>query len=119
MPNAFIHVELSTTDPDKARAFYGKLFAWKMEDMEMGPGVTYTMLSPGEGTGGGLMKQMMPGAPSAWLPYVKVDNAMVSTGKVVELGGQVIKDVSEVPGMGWFSIIVDPTGAYLGLWQDA
>jgi predicted enzyme related to lactoylglutathione lyase len=25
--------------------------------------------------------------------------------------------VSEVPGMGWLSIIKDPTGAVLGLWQ--
>jgi predicted enzyme related to lactoylglutathione lyase len=30
-----------------------------------------------------------------------------------------MKDVSEVQGMGWFSIITDPTGAHLGLWQNA
>jgi predicted enzyme related to lactoylglutathione lyase len=30
-----------------------------------------------------------------------------------------MKDVSEVPDMGWFSIILDPTGAALGLWQNA
>lgn len=52
MANPFVHVELHTTDPAKAKDFYGKLFAWKMEDMEMGPGMTYTMLKPGEGTGG-------------------------------------------------------------------
>jgi uncharacterized protein len=40
MANPFIHVELSTTDPAKAKEFYGKLFTWKMEDMEMGPGMT-------------------------------------------------------------------------------
>jgi len=28
-----------------------------------------------------------------------------------------MKDVSEVADMGWLSIIVDPTGAMLGLWQ--
>ena len=28
-----------------------------------------------------------------------------------------MKDVTEVMGMGWLSIIVDPTGAMLGLWQ--
>jgi predicted enzyme related to lactoylglutathione lyase len=29
----------------------------------------------------------------------------------------VMKDTQEVPNMGWFSIILDPTGAALGLWQ--
>jgi predicted enzyme related to lactoylglutathione lyase len=29
-----------------------------------------------------------------------------------------MKEVTEVPGMGWFSIITDPTGAVLGLWQN-
>ena len=38
MVNAFVHVELSTTDPAKAKAFYGKLFSWKVEDVPMGPG---------------------------------------------------------------------------------
>jgi len=28
-----------------------------------------------------------------------------------------MKDVTDVMGMGWLSIITDPTGAMLGLWQ--
>lgn len=118
MANPFVHVELNTTDPEKAKAFYGKLFTWKMEDMPMGPGMTYTMIKPGEGTGGGLMKHPIPGAPSAWLAYVVVDDAKAATEKARSLGAQVMKEVTEVPGMGWFSIITDPTGAVLGLWQN-
>jgi predicted enzyme related to lactoylglutathione lyase len=119
MANPFVHVELSTTDPEKAKAFYGQLFDWKLEDTPMGPDMTYTMIQPGEGTGGGLMKQLIPGAPSAWLAYVIVDDVRASTDKAKSLGAQVMKDVTEVPGMGWFSIIVDPTGAALGLWKTA
>lgn len=119
MANPFVHVELATTDPEKAKSFYGKLFDWKLEDMQMGPGMTYTMIQPGEGTGGGLMKQMMPDAPSAWLAYVIVDDVKAATAKAKSLGARVMKDVDEVPGMGWFSIITDPTGAALGLWQTA
>ena len=33
------------------------------------------------------------------------------------LGGKVMKDVTEVPGMGWLSFIQDPAGAVLGLWK--
>ena len=86
MANPFVHVELNTTDPDKAKAFYRELFTWTMDDMQMGPDMTYTMIQPGEGTGGGLMKQPMPGAPSAWLAYVDVDDVKASTEKVRLVG---------------------------------
>ncbi|KAB2917079.1 MAG: VOC family protein [Hyphomicrobiaceae bacterium] len=116
MANPFVHVELNTTDVAKAKAFYGKLFDWKLEDAPM-PGGTYTMIRVGEGTGGGLMKHPIPDAPSAWLAYVLVDDVKAATSKAKSLGGAVMKDVTEVAGMGWFSIISDPTGAVLGLWQ--
>jgi predicted enzyme related to lactoylglutathione lyase len=118
MANPFVHVELNTTDPAKAKAFYQRLFDWKLEDMEMGPGATYTMIDVGEGTGGGLMKHPMPGAPSSWLAYVLVDDVAAATRKAQSLGATVVKDVTEVRGAGWFSIIADPTGAPLGLWKN-
>ena len=117
MANAFVHVELNTTDVAKAKAFYGKLFQWKLEDMPMGDGTDYTMIGVDKGTGGGIMKHPMPGAPSAWLAYVQVDDIKDSTQKAKSLGAHIIKDVTEVMGMGWLSIISDPTGAMLGLWQ--
>lgn len=117
MANPFVHVELNTTDPAKAKSFYGSLFDWKLEDVPMGHEGTYTMVKPGEGTGGGIMKHPVPGAPSSWLAYVIVDDVKASTARAKSLGAQVMKDVTEVPGMGWFSIILDPTGAALGLWK--
>ena len=117
MPNPFVHVELNTTDVSKAKSSYGALFDWKLEDVEMGPGFTYTMIGVGEGTGGGMMKQMIPGAPSSWLAYVLVDDIAAATAKAKSLGAKVMKDVTEVMGGGWLSIIVDPTGAPLGLWK--
>jgi predicted enzyme related to lactoylglutathione lyase len=116
MANAFVHVELNTTDVDAAKAFYGKLFAWTLEDVPMGDG-TYTMVKPGKGTGGGIMKHPVPGAPSAWLAYVEVDDIHTATAKAKELGATIMTDVTEVMGMGWLSILIDPTGAVLGLWQ--
>ena len=35
MGNPFVHVELMSTNVGKAKAFYGKLFDWKLEDMEI------------------------------------------------------------------------------------
>ena len=116
MANPFVHVELATTDVEKAKAFYTKLFGWKLEDMPM-PDFTYTLINVGEGTGGGMMKQMIPGAPSAWMAYVLVDDIGAATQKAKSLGAKVMRDVTEVPDAGWLSIIVDPTGAMLGLWK--
>jgi predicted enzyme related to lactoylglutathione lyase len=114
MANPFVHVELNTTDLGKAKAFYGKLFDWKLEDV---PNMDYTMIKVGEGTGGGMMKHPIPGAPSAWLAYVMVDDVNASTAKAKSLGATVMKDVTEIPGVGWFSIITDPTGAVLALFK--
>ena len=117
MASPFVHLELNTTDVSKAKKFYGELFDWKLEDVEMGPGFTYTMIGVGGGTGGGMMKQMIPGAASSWLAYVAVDDIAAATAKAKSLGAKVMKDVTEVMGAGWLSIIVDPTGAPLGLWK--
>ena len=116
MPNPFVHVELNSTDVTASKVFYKKLFKWKLSDMPM-PGGVYTMIDVGDGVGGGMMAQMQPGAPSSWMSYVLVDDIKKSTKKAAALGAKVVKDVTEVPEMGWLSIIIDPTGACLGLWM--
>jgi predicted enzyme related to lactoylglutathione lyase len=60
---------------------------------------------------------MMPNAPSAWMPYVAVSDVAGATKKAQSLGATVLRDVTEVPGMGSFTIISDPTGAIIGLWE--
>ena len=116
MANPFVHVELNTTDLRKAKTFYGKLFDWDMEDVPA-PFGTYTLIDVGNGTGGGMMKQLMPDTGSAWMPYVLVKDIDAATKKAKKLRAKVMKDVTEVMGRGWLSIIVDPTGALLGLWE--
>jgi uncharacterized protein len=116
MANPFVHVELNTTDVAKAKSFYGQLFDWTLEDLPMGD-MSYTMIKVGEGTGGGMMRHPAPGAPSAWLPYVLVDDVEAATSKAKSLGATVMKDATEVMDAGRFSIIIDPTGAALGLWE--
>ena len=118
VPNPFCHVELNTTDVKKAKDFYGKLFDWKLEDLPAPtPGGDYTMIGVGEGTGGGIMKHPIPGAPSFWLAYVLVDDVQAATKKAKSLGANVMKDVTEIPGFGWFSVLADPTGAHFALWK--
>jgi predicted enzyme related to lactoylglutathione lyase len=92
-----------------------RLEGW--EDVPMGAG-TYTMIKVGKGTGGGMVKHPVPGAPSAWLAYVEVDDIAAATEKARSLSAKIMQDVTEVMGMGWLSILIDPTGAALGLWKS-
>ena len=118
MPNPFCHVELATTNTKKASAFYSKLFRWKLRDIpNEAAGGTYTMIEVGDGTGGGIMPQMIPNGGSAWMPYVLVKDIDAATKKAKQLGAKICKGVTEVEDMGWLSIIVDPTGAMIGLWE--
>lgn len=118
MPHPFVHVELSTGDLDRAKTFYTSLFGWTLKDADMGGGMSYTMIHVGEGVGGGMMKSPRPGAPPLWLPYVGVEDIKEATEKARSLGAQVMHEPMQVMGAGWFSIIVDPTGAALGMWQE-
>ena len=114
MANPFTHIELDTTDVAKAQAFYQGLFDWTFNEI---PDAGYTFIKTGSEPGGGLMKHPVPGAPSSWLVYVEVSDIVASTKKAASLGAQVMKDVTEVMGAGRISVLIDPTGAAIGLWQ--
>jgi predicted enzyme related to lactoylglutathione lyase len=118
MANPFVHVELMTNDVGTAKEFFGKLFDWSFEDTTAAGDMACTMVRVGEGTGGGIMKNPMPNSGSMWVAYVEVDDVRTATAKVKSLGGAVMKDVTDIKGMGSFSIITDPTGAMLGLWHS-
>lgn len=114
MANPFVHVELMTDDVERAKKFYGSLFDWRLEDA---PNMSYTMIKVGEGTGGGMMKNPTPGARPSWIPYVDVSDVAASTKRAKELGATVLKDKTEIPDMGAFSVLADPQGAMFGLWE--
>lgn len=111
---AFSWNELMTTDVAGAKAFYGELFGWQMQDEPMPEG-TYTMLKAGDHEVGGLMA--MPtdaaGAPPAWGAYVTVDNVDQQTVRAEQLGGKVILPPRDIPDVGRFAVISDPQGAML------
>jgi predicted enzyme related to lactoylglutathione lyase len=85
MANPFVHVDLKTKDTDKSREFYESMFDWKLEQL---PGMDYTMISVGEGTGGGMMKNPVPEMPDSWLPYILVDDVAASTKKAKPLAAR-------------------------------
>lgn len=116
----FSWIELATTDAAAAKKFYGELFGWKFDDMPMGPDAVYTMANLGEGKIVGALYKMgaeMAGAPPHWSSYVTVDNVDERTKKVTASGGKVVKEPFDVMDVGRMSVVQDPTGATLCLWQ--
>jgi len=115
MANTFVHLELNTTDLKKAQAFYSGLFGWKFDDMDMGPGGVYSTFKPDSGPGGGMYTaQDMPGG---WLAYVGVDDIKAATAKAKSLGAEIHVDSQEIPQVGWMTIMNDPTGARVAMFQ--
>ena len=114
MGNPFVHLELSTSDVAKAKAFYTGLFNWEFTDNDMGS-MIYSTFKPSSGPGGGIFA--MPGAPTMWLSYVGVDDINAATEKAKSLGATIHKGPMEIPNVGWATILADPTGATIALFQ--
>jgi predicted enzyme related to lactoylglutathione lyase len=114
----FVWNELVTLDVDAARKFYTELIGWDAKDSGM-PGLKYIIFNAGDKGAAGLM-EMPPdakkgGVPSHWMAYIAVDDVDASAAKAKELGGKILHGPEDVPDVGRFCIIQDPTGAVVSL----
>jgi uncharacterized protein len=114
-------VDLQTTDPDRARAFYGDLFGWKYDDQPMGDGNVYSMAlkdgAPVAALTGQTPELVAAAAPPMWNTYLAVDDVDAATGRVPAAGGQVAMAPFDIPDAGRMSFVIDPAGAPVALWQ--
>jgi predicted enzyme related to lactoylglutathione lyase len=118
---SFCWLELATSDRNAAKNFYSNLFGWAPEDMPMGPDMTYTIFRIGGNDVCGaypLMKEQVDAhVPPHWMLYIKADSADESAAKAVKLGAQQIVAPSDIPNVGRFAVIQDPTGAHISIFQ--
>jgi predicted enzyme related to lactoylglutathione lyase len=113
---AFSWCELMTADPAAAAKFYGALFGWKVELMDMGTG-PYHVVKVGDASIGGMMG-IPPGAtgmPSTWCGYVTVRDVDATARQCKELGGTVLVGPQDIPTVGRFAVLRDPQGAVLNV----
>ena len=114
MANPFTYCELHSKDLKRARDFYSSLFDWKLAPVPV-PGREYSMVESGAATQGALTEELFEGV-SGWLTYVRVGDCAESTRKARALGAQVIRECVEIPD-GIFSVLRDPAGAPVGIFQ--
>jgi predicted enzyme related to lactoylglutathione lyase len=113
---AFCWNELGTTDVEAAKKFYTELLGWTLKAGDAGTMIYNEIVVNGQAMGG--IYQMGPefgDAPSHWMPYVAVDDVDASSKRAEELGGKVCVPPSDIPNVGRFSVITDPTGATISL----
>jgi predicted enzyme related to lactoylglutathione lyase len=117
---AFCWEELYTPDPVAAVKFYSALFGYTTEEHDMGPMGTYRILKRGDRQTAGVMKPP-PGAPAQahWLSYLHVKNVDESTRNAKELGADVKMQPMDIPNIGRFSVLLDPTGAAIAFFTGA
>ncbi len=118
----FSWAELSTSDPVKAKEFYSGLFGWEIDDQDLPEGMgTYTNFRVGGKAVAGGSKQRdeeaSGGVPPHWNLYIAVDDCDIYTKKAEAAGGTIVMQPFDVMELGRMSVIADPTGGMVGLWQ--
>jgi predicted enzyme related to lactoylglutathione lyase len=107
--------ELHVSDPKKVLPFYEKVLGFSHRSLDMSGGGTYHILSTGGVDRGGVTNQLPPGVPPHWLPYVAVNDADATIARARKLGGTIQVGPADIPGVGRFGVLQDPTGAVLAI----
>jgi len=116
----FVWDELHTTDVDAAKTFYTEVVGWDARDMDMGEGVIYTMFSSdGVDRGGASPQSPEDKAPPNWLAYVYTDDVDSTVERAEGLGATRVMGPVDVPTVGRLAVLVDPTGAAIGLFKPS
>jgi predicted enzyme related to lactoylglutathione lyase len=123
-----VHFEIPADDLERAKGFYGSIFGWNLNDVDMGGGAMYTTVTtvpvdeqmmpkePGAINGGMMTRSADTPTPIVTIGVDAIDDAL----KQVEAsGGSVVQPRTEIPGMGAYAYFRDTEGNTLGLWENA
>ena len=122
-----VHFEIPADDLDRSKAFYGSIFGWDLQTMQMGES-EYTVattapvdeqsrmpLEPGAINGG--MVRRSPDAPAP-IVTISVDEIDDTLKKIEAAGGSVVQPRTPIPDMGAFAYFKDSEGNVMGLWES-
>lgn len=109
--------ELMTKDPKAAEPFYKRVVGWTTKPWEGNK--DYTMWMAGENPVGGLMELPREaaemGAPPNWLTYIAVPDVDETIEQAQAQGATVIKEATDIEGVGRFAVLRDPQGAVFAI----
>ena len=115
MQNPFVWHDLTTTDVEGAKLFYGKVVGWTYE--AQGPDYQVTLVDK-HGTGGIMaMPEQLQGMPPFWSGYIYTPDVDAACAKLKTLGGTVHREPWDISGMLRMAVVADPTGAAFNIMQ--
>jgi hypothetical protein len=121
----WIWYELITPDTAGARGFYGELLRWTAAEMPAPDegALPYTVFSAGDYGVAGMMALndmfKAEGMPPNWTGYIGVDDVDAAVAKLKSLGGTVRREPLDIPGIGRFAVVTDPSGAVFAMMTPA
>jgi predicted enzyme related to lactoylglutathione lyase len=108
---------LNTMDVEGARAFYAQVFGWTAAVPPAGGAAAHLTFVGGVAQFGGITRSS-EGAVG-WTLHFGVDDVDSAAVRAVALGGTVVSEPTEVPGVGRVAVLKDPTGVTFALVQLA
>lgn len=114
----FCWTEIATSNLEACKSFYANVFGWEMQQSNaIGEEMEYQEFNvPGGQAMGGMFQmsaEMYGGVlpPPHFVSYVAVDNVDEMASKAFDLGATIVVPPMDIPNVGRFSAIKDPTGA--------
>ncbi len=117
VPGTACWADLMTTDQAGAAKFYQAVFGWQCDPGKDASG--YMHIRCGEQFIGGIPPagHLPPGVPPHWQLYFQVVDCDAATAKATEAGAKVYMPPMTMEGVGRWSLLADPQGAALALFQ--
>lgn len=107
--------ELSTTDPEAAKAFYFTEFGWTKDgEMSLGPIGNYEFIRH-NGVIGAIMPTFEAMPQPMWNYYFRCADIDAAHQAITGHGGTILNGPDEIPGGDWILKGVDPQGALFAL----
>jgi predicted enzyme related to lactoylglutathione lyase len=122
-----VHFEIPADDVERAKSFYGSVFDWDLNTMQMDEGeytiatttpVDESMMPTEPGAVNGGLMQRSDETPSPVIT-IDVDDIEQSLKDVEAAGGTTVTPRTPIPGMGAFGYFKDPEGNVMGLWETS
>ena len=109
--------DLWTSDVEGSRRFYSELFGWQAEEPSPDFGGYFMFTREGVPVAGGMGD--MPGMPAqdVWKIYLSTDDITKTLDAAVAEGAQIVSPSMPVADLGTQAVLIDPTGATVGVWQ--
>jgi len=120
-PGTFVWHELLALDPEGEGRFFDEVFGWNVVEQMTGPYGPYFLFKRRDRPdkdAAGMLKKPDGSGPSVWFPYIGVEDVDATAARLETLGGKTWVKPTDIPEVGRFAVVGDPTGAMFGIYRS-